>query len=113
MFEQQKSAPWYKSRLLLFAIPVALILIASGFAIYMWMRSHSRDSHDAELEAHRAQQAAQATTAAAPAPPAGPGGQPSGIASPANPAEAAAQAQHAAAARNYWTNFRGPKRDGK
>jgi len=71
-------------------------------------RSATTEQHYAELEKHRQQQAAQASPAAAPAAATSPSPQANAEASPA--ANAAAQT---AAARNYWTNFRGPKRDGK
>ena len=139
MFEQQKSEPWYKSTLgiiiaaiLLPPLGLVLVWINSGLvrrkiiatlgivliAIgYVWaygfyQRWSSRESHDAELEAHRRQQAAQPAPAAAPVQTATPVAQPSASASPQNPAEAAQAAQQSAG-RNYWTNFRGPKRDGK
>lgn len=67
--------------------------------------SSSRRAHDAAVEQHRQQQAAQA--AAAPVASPSPSPQASAIASPET-----APAQPATA-RNYWTNFRGPKRDGK
>ena len=111
MFEGQQSAPWYKSRKLLIAIPIAVILIAGVWGLYMWMGSRARDAHDAEVEAHRRQQAAQPATEAAPAQTAAPVAQPSASASPTNPADTP-QAAHADG-RNYWTNFRGPKRDGR
>jgi outer membrane protein assembly factor BamB len=113
MFEQKKSVPWYKSKKLLLAVPVALILISGLWAFYKWRGSASRESHDAELEAHRQQQAAQPAVATASVQPSAPVAQPSASASPQNPNEAApAEAQHAAG-RNYWTNFRGPKLDGR
>ena len=68
----------------------------------------SNDAHYAQLEQNRNQQAAQqpAPTAAAPSP------SPSPSASvAASPGETAAAAP--APSRNYWTNFRGPKRDGR
>ena len=68
----------------------------------------SNDAHYAQLEQNRNQQAAQqtASTAAAPSP------SPSPSASvAASPGETAAAAP--APSRNYWTNFRGPKRDGR
>ena len=111
MFEQKKSAPWYKSRQLLFAIPIAVILIGGLWAFNAWRRSSSREAHDLEVEADRRRQAEQAATAGAPVQPAAPVAQPSASASPQNPAEAAHAAQPAVA-KNYWTNFRGPKRDG-
>lgn len=79
-----------------------LLLIASG------CRSGSNETHYAELEKHRQEQAAQAApstnVAAANASP-----QASVAASPSE----TAAAQPAPATRSYWTNFRGPKRDGK
>jgi outer membrane protein assembly factor BamB len=65
----------------------------------------SNEAHYAQLEQNRNQQAAQpaptATTAPSPSPSA------SVAASPGETAAAPAPS------RNYWTNFRGPKRDGK
>src|SRR6185295_10406024 len=65
----------------------------------------SNDAHYAQLEQNRNQQAAQqpAPAAAVPSP------SPSASAS-ASPGQTAAAP---AASRNYWTNFRGPRRDGK
>lgn len=65
----------------------------------------SNDAHYAQLEQNRNQQAAQqpAATAAVPSP------SPSASVA-ASPGETAAAA---APSRNYWTNFRGPRRDGK
>jgi len=66
----------------------------------------SNDAHYAQLEQNRNQQAAQqpAPTAAVPSP----SPSPSVAASPGEVAPAAP-----APSRNYWTNFRGPKRDGR
>jgi len=62
------------------------------------------DAHYAELEANRNQQAAQpAASTAVPSP------SPTATASPSP----GATATPVASSRNYWTNFRGPKRDGK
>src|SRR5215204_6116009 len=68
--------------------------------------SASKDAHYAKVEDNRQQQAAQqpAPIAAAPSP------SPSASVA-ASPGETAAAP--AAASRNYWTNFRGPRRDGK
>jgi len=68
--------------------------------------SASKDAHYAKVEDNRQQQVAQqpAPTAAAPSP------SPSASVA-ASPGETAAAP--AAASRNYWTNFRGPRRDGK
>lgn len=66
----------------------------------------SKDAHYAQLEQNRNQQAAQqqpAPTAAVPSP------SPSASVA-ASPGETAAAP---APSRNYWTNFRGPKRDGR
>jgi outer membrane protein assembly factor BamB len=64
----------------------------------------SNDAHYAELESNRNQQAAQpAPSIATPSP------SPAASASPSP----GATALPAAPSRNYWTNFRGPKRDGR
>jgi outer membrane protein assembly factor BamB len=66
----------------------------------------SKEAHYAQLEQNRNQQSAQqpAPTAAVPSP------SPSASVAASPGATAAAPA---APSRNYWTNFRGPKRDGK
>jgi outer membrane protein assembly factor BamB len=81
---------------------LSIILIVSGCS------SGSRQAHDAAVEQHRQQQAAQAGAPTAPAAAASPSPQASVAASPGETAAA-----QPAPARNYWTNFRGPKRDGK
>ena len=64
----------------------------------------SNDAHYAQVEKHRQEQAAQpaASATATPSP------SPTASATP-SPGEAAPTAP----SRNYWTNFRGPRRDGK
>jgi outer membrane protein assembly factor BamB len=66
-------------------------------------RRSANDAHYAALESNRQQQAAQpaASATVAPSP------SPSASASP-SPGQAPAEP-----AKNYWTNFRGPRRDGK
>lgn len=135
MFEQEQSAPWYSSTMTLIIASIllppvglvliwlnrglvrrkiiaslAVVLIAVGYlwAFNVWRRGNATESHYTELEQHRQQQAAQAPPATAPATTATPVPQASIAASPA--ADAAA---HASSSRNYWTNFRGPKRDGR
>jgi outer membrane protein assembly factor BamB len=87
------------------AIGAVLILLISGY-LYL-RRSNANEAHYAALEQHRQQQAAQAPAAApaatvAPVAEASPGASPSpGAATPA-----------VATGRNYWTTFRGAKRDG-
>src|SRR5689334_14277634 len=108
MFEQETSPPWYKSRTLLIAAGVAVILVVGVVVALKVIRSRSVDAHYDELEADRRRQAAEA--AAAPAVPVAttaPVAQASPGASPGQTAAAPATS-----ARNYWTNFRGPKRDG-
>jgi outer membrane protein assembly factor BamB len=98
---------------------LAVVLVAvSYFSVFRIVsRSRANESHYSALEQHRAQQqAANAQTAAAnPAAPAT-------NSTATNPAQANAdpnaanQPNESAAAhagRNYWTNFRGPNRDGK
>src|SRR5689334_19973811 len=109
MFEQQKSAPWYKSRTLLISLGVIVVLVVAVFGVWKYLRNQSTEAHYTELEQHRQRQAAEAA-AAAPVATATPAvAQASPGASPGQTAAAPA----APSARNYWTNFRGPKRDGK
>lgn len=136
MFESRESTPWYSS---LPGVILASVVLPPVGIVLVWMRRGlatstkaiatvgiaalavgyvflftqlRRDPNEAQynaLEAHRAQQAsdpalasqAAATTAQA-APSAAPGASPTG-------SETAA----AHATRNYWTNFRGPARDGR
>ncbi|HEY2962983.1 MAG TPA: PQQ-binding-like beta-propeller repeat protein [Pyrinomonadaceae bacterium] len=107
MFEQEKSTPWYKSKTLLIGACVVVVLIVGTAVVMMLLRRGSKEAHYTELEQHRQQQATQA--AAAPVATSTPVVQASPGASPGQTADAAAAA---APARNYWTNFRGPKRDG-
>ena len=67
-------------------------------------RRGANEAHYAELEKQRQEQAAQPSPSAAVSP--SPSPSPSVSPSPG-------QAPAADTARNYWTNFRGPKRDGK
>ena len=104
-----------KSKLL---ATLGIVVLSAGylFAYSAWRRSDLNESQYSALEQHRAQQnQAQATS-----------GQPAVATNPAQPAAATAtqpgqpgttaapgnEAASAHAARNYWTNFRGPNRDG-
>ena len=83
-----------------FSLLILCIFLGAGCS------SESRQAHDAAVEQHRQQQAAQAASA------------PVAVASPSPSASVAASPGQTASAqpapsRNYWTNFRGPKRDGK
>jgi outer membrane protein assembly factor BamB len=105
MFEQQKSKPWYKSLGLFVGACVVVVLLIAAFAAFLFLRSRSKEAHYAELEHHRQQQAAQAPPATA------------ATATPVAQTSPGASASQTAApstttGRNYWTNFRGPKRDG-
>jgi outer membrane protein assembly factor BamB len=81
------------------------ILIVLLLLVGAACRKSANDAHYAEVEQHRQQQAAQASPSAT----ASPSPSPSPSISPSPGADTAA----AAPAPNYWTNFRGPKRDGK
>lgn len=98
---------------------LAVVLIAVSY-IYVFKivrRSSANEAHYAALEQHRAQQQAASQQAAT----ADPAAQ-AATAAATNPAQpnadpnAATQTNETAAAhagRNYWTDFRGPNRDGK
>ncbi|HKR13724.1 MAG TPA: PQQ-binding-like beta-propeller repeat protein [Pyrinomonadaceae bacterium] len=138
MFEQEQSAPWYRSTIVLIIAMIllppvglvliwlnrgrvlwkvgaslAVVLIALGYvlAFNLWLDAAAQDQHYTELEQHRQQQMAQAPAATAPVTAATPVPQASVAASPA--ADGTAPAQPAGPARNYWTNYRGPRRDGR
>jgi outer membrane protein assembly factor BamB len=142
MFESQDTTPWYRSRSTMIAAAVcfAALALALFYNFYGHRYFGNRDEHYAELERHRAQQAALAANeppsaaqqAAAPdqnAPAANaaevPGAQPDapGANGSNNVAANGQDANHTAApaaasatsssSRNYWTNFRGPNRDGR
>ena len=106
---------------------LAIVLLSVGYSYFLFgaRRDANTEAHYTELEKHRAAQREQ------PAPPEV--GQAPGAASPADPnaagqpsPDAAAHANASAtdavlpgaapssgARRNYWTNFRGPSRDGR
>lgn len=88
-------------RFFILSLVTCLLLIGAG------CRSSNNEAHYAELEKHRQQQAAQQTPATAPA--TVPSPSPAVSVAP-SPSETAAPVP---ASRNYWTNFRGPKRDGR
>lgn len=134
MFEHQESVPWYKSttiaiiaaivlppvglvliwlnsapvkRKIIATLAVVLIAIGYLYAYDYWSRMRGNEEQYDRVEAHRQEQAANPLPATAAAT-ASPVAQPSASASPA-----AGGATPAAPSRNYWTNFRGPRRDGK
>lgn len=108
MLEQEKPAPWYKSRALIIGLCVVVVVVVVAAAAILFLRSSgSNEQHYAALEQHRQQQAAQAP-AAAPVATATPVVEASPGASPVQGGAVPASAP----TRNYWTNYRGPKRDG-
>ena len=141
MFDQATPTPWHKSMVVIIVAcillpPVGLVLlwlnrkppihtpirkIIGSLALVLlgiwyvflfnaWQKSSNNEAHFAALEQHRQQQASQQ-----PAPTAAPvvatSPVPQASASP-SPGETAATPAPATG-RNYWTNFRGPRRDGK
>jgi len=85
-----------------------LILLVSVLLVAAGCRSATRDAHDDLVEKHRQEQAAQAQPSGAPATATSPVPAANPTASPAQTAST-----EPTPSRNYWTNFRGPKRDGK
>src|ERR1044071_7573646 len=81
-----------------------LLLVALVFCSAC--RSATNEAHYAKLEKQRQEQAAQPVPSATVAP------SPSPTAS-ATPSPGQTPNTAPATSRNYWTNFRGPKRDGK
>jgi len=136
MFEEPKTkSPWYLTRPVMLAAPVLVVLLGGvGTYLLFGTGGAGSDEHYAALERHRAEQKqsapgdALAPDAAAPAvdpqaaPPADPAAQASALPAegqPAAQAPAEVAAQPAASSpaqpgrRNYWTQFRGPARDGR
>ena len=135
MFEPQESAPWYRSQVLKVAAALAVAGVALT-ALYLTVGRRylsGQESHYSELERHRERQrqqdaaqgaqpdAAAAQPDAAAAPPVDPNaaaaGQQTAPGAPAAPAAPqGGETSHASApapsGRNYWTDFRGPARDG-
>jgi outer membrane protein assembly factor BamB len=131
MFEPQEKSPWYQSPVLKIGVAVFAVAVAL-FGGWRLVRDGGKESHFTELERQRELQRQQFANA-----PAEPAAAPAAAQSPADPNAANANAQqqpqqpaaanaaaangaksdanHAAgeAARNYWTNFRGPNRDGR
>ena len=108
MFEPQESRPWYRS-VKVGVLVMALIATVGVFMLYR--RSNRNEDTYAAVEADRAQQRAQdAQASAQQATP-----QPAQQASPgASPSPGATQNSAAPTpTKNYWTNFRGPNRDGR
>ncbi|MCA1567477.1 MAG: PQQ-like beta-propeller repeat protein [Acidobacteria bacterium] len=137
MFESQDTTPWYRSRSTMIGAGMcfAALALAVFYQFYGYRYFSDRDEHYSALERHRAEQAAlaanQPPAAAeqvgapnqnAPAAAAAPGQQQPATAADASGSNAVAangqDANHTSApaapsARNYWTNFRGPNRDGR
>ena len=137
MFEEtQTKRPWYRTGPVLIAGPL-LVVVLGGVGAYLLFgagNGPNTDDHYAALERHRAEQQGQAALAAADpaaAPAAAdPQASPAAAVDPAAqvpqpgataaadpaaqvPAANQAAAPAAPARRNYWTNFRGPARDGR
>ena len=143
MFEQQDNAPWYRSTKVLIVSSILLpplgivllwirsdagmrkkvlgslciVALAAGYVFLLgrgW-RSRNQNAHYDALEQQRAQQA-QETQNAATVPGAQQGAaQPGSANGTANPADAMSLS-HAGSTPpggNYWTDFRGPNRDGR
>ena len=115
MFEPQESTPWYRSRASLVAGSLFLLILLGAGYFFAFRRSNANEAHYAALEQQRAQQRAEAQAAANIQAPAGVVTQPAAPGQPgASPAPGTtSETASAHAARNYWTNFRGPNRDGR
>jgi outer membrane protein assembly factor BamB len=100
---------------------LGIVILGAGYFYFInaVRRSSANEAHFAALEQHRAQQEAAAQPGtAAPAPVAANPSQQAaasqtGQAAGTAPAGAPGEASLAHASRNYWTNFRGPNRDGQ
>jgi outer membrane protein assembly factor BamB len=111
MFEVEKSTPWYRSKVIMLGA-ILLLIVASVIGFLLFRRSGQNEDHYAALEAHRAQQQSAGGNSQAPTAPA-PAQQPSASAQPSPGGAASSAPGTAQASRNYWTNYRGPNRDGR
>jgi hypothetical protein len=99
-------------------VTLCIAVLAGGYvyALSVWRKASGNEAHYAALEQNRAQQ--QSATSAAPQSDPNQAGNPAaaqqpGAANAANPAAPTTETASAHATRNYWTNFRGPNRDGR
>ncbi len=106
-------------RKILGTLCIALLCAGYVYLFNAWRRSSAYEAHYAALERHRAQQQGAAPNeaasqgGAATAVPAG-SAQPATAGQPGAPAATTTEQTAAAhTTRNYWTNFRGPNRDGR
>ena len=116
LWMRRDTAPKMK---ILATLCIALVATGYVFAFRAWRKSSAHEAHYAALEQDRLR---QQSLAAAPASqsvigqtnnPAAPAGSPVPGQAAANPAAASNESASAHAGRNYWTNFRGPNRDGR
>ena len=101
----------------------AILVLSASYLFYAYMRgiivlpNPDADAHYAELERHRANQREAALGASTTVLPAGQQSQASGAstgnANESRPDGGAAAAAPTKSTRSYWTNFRGPARDGR
>lgn len=105
------------SRKVLGMLCVILLGVGYIYLFRMWRVSSANDAHYAVLEQHRAQQQAQADTGSAnqtaPATSTQPGNAQPANSTTAPNASTTSETASAHATRNYWTDFRGPRRDGR
>lgn len=112
--------PWYRTGTALLLGSICIVALVAGY--FLLARRHNSADDDARytaLEQHRAEQQRQAEqaaasggqpgTATAPGQPTGPGG---AAVEGGQPADMSHTEVAAPSARNYWTDFRGPNRDG-
>ena len=84
-----------------------MVALTAGYVfVFLQLWRGSNESHYTELEKHRAQQQQGTTQSAATA------SQPNAPTTSASPTGTSNEVASAHATRNYWTNFRGPNRDG-
>lgn len=101
------------------AASVCIVIFAAGY-VYLfrvWRKASANEAHYAALEQDRARQQSVAGTTAA-QPDANQSNNPAAAQTAAglnstNPVGATTETAAAHATRNYWTNFRGPNRDGR
>ncbi len=106
------------SKKIIGTLGIALLGVGYVYLFAAWRDSSANDAHYASLEQHRAQQQGAPPASDQPAP-ASAANLPANAVSPtptgstATAPSTAPETAAAHASRNYWTNFRGPNRDGR
>jgi outer membrane protein assembly factor BamB len=114
-----KTKPWYKTPAAIVAASVLLVaafvgaLIVTDVLPNLFVGSSDNEAHYSELERHRAEQRATAAEGTPAPDSAAPSSENAAPSVPTSDATAAVGKTAATSSRTYWTDYRGPNRDGR